>query len=174
MQKVIGVIGKLSSGKTTLANYVHEHFNYGIYEIGDYVRKEYGRTSTDMTLLEFSNAYYKMGQLSRFFLLAVRDAQTCAQDILFNGIRTLEEFLYLKKKYPQAIILKVNCSETNREHRYYKYDIDRVSFQERNQIETIWMHDLLNCITPDYTIYNDGSIDELYEKINTLFSKFNN
>lgn len=169
MRKIVCLIGKTSSGKTTLSKHFIRHFNYQVFEIGDYVRRAYSNIFTDKTLLEFANSYYTEGKLTFFLKSAIEDSLSCKNNILFVGIRTLEEIKYLKSVYPNITIILINCSDENREKRYYKLSIDKDSFQKRNQIENIWMHDLLNFTTPDYVIFNDGTLSELYQQIDDLF-----
>lgn len=170
MRKIIAIIGETTSGKTTLSQYVHTNYNYRVYEIGDYVRKEYKRIRANMTLMEFSNLYYTTGKITHFIELAIKDSQNCKQNMLFGGIRTIEEFKCLRKAYPNVTVILIKCDTDNRKKRYYKSHLDNVSIEERNRIETIWMKELLNTITPDYVIYNDNTLEDFYMEIQKLFT----
>lgn len=171
MRKVVALVGKTSVGKTTLSLYIKKCFDYQIYEVGDYVRKAYSSISPNTTLLDFANSYYVEGKLSFFLESAIEDSMCQDGNVAFVGIRTLEELKKLKLVYPESLVILCNCSKKNREKRYYKSHMDKVSFVERDRVETIWMDSLLKTILPDYIIFNDGNLIQFEKAIDKIFNK---
>ena len=123
---IIVIIGKCASGKTTCANYLRETYDFKVYEIGDYVRKQYMlHHEKKKRLLEYVNSVFHEGKLCNFVELAIKESKNQNNsNIVFSGIRTVEEFGRIRNEYHKVFLIRVICSDENRERRYKKKERD--------------------------------------------------
>lgn len=170
MEDIIIALGEIASGKTTFSKFISQHYGYDVYEIGDFVRREYQRISPDIPLARFADSYYQKGKLAVFVNAAIRDAKLRqSKRIVFCGLRTLEELNCVTAEYPQHCIIKIICSSHIRAQRYKKEVCDDISILERNRIEKNWTRDFWDNIVPDYQIENNCSLESFYQQIKDIF-----
>lgn len=170
MKNVIVVLGKTACGKSAFSEFVSRHYGYDVYEVGDCVRKEYQITSTNLLLVQFADAYYHAGKLTHFIKCAIKDAQaknSCK--VIFSGLRTAEELSCVAQAYPIYDIIQIICRSDIRSKRYIKKASDRVELSRRTEIEEGWASGFLDNVLPDYYLENNGSLEEFYQRINTIF-----
>lgn len=172
MRRVVALFGKTSSGKSVCSRYVQNKYHYEIIEIGDYVRESYANSfnGTD-NVVDYANWHYSQGTLPVFIMNAISYSKICEGNILFSGVRLIEEYLFLKNEYPDLIIVRIDCAEEIRKQRYYKGKDDRIPFNDRNAIEDSWIDNKWDYLKFDYVINNDGEIDSFYEQIDNVFAK---
>ena len=151
---VIAVTGKCSSGKTTFSNYINCMYGYTVYEIGNYVRQAYNTfNSNNITLIEFVDKYYQRGNLSHFVQEAINNSLSEHQNnLIFCGIRTIDEFKYIKKEYSNSILVYIKCLDSYRKKRYVKFSKDLISLEKRTIIEDRWSGNINMEKIADYTI----------------------
>lgn len=170
LKNVIVVLGKTACGKSAFSEFVSRHYGYAVYEVGDYVRKEYQTTSMNLLLVQFADAYYHAGKLTHFIKSAIKDAHaknSCK--IIFSGLRTAEELSCVAEAYPIYDIVQIVCRSDIRSQRYIKKASDGVELSKRTEIEESWASDFLDNVLPDYRLENNGSLEEFYQQIHTIF-----
>ena len=115
MRKVVALFGKTSSGKSTCSRYVKRAYDYKVFEIGNYVRDLYQKDPNyDGTLIDYANWNYEQGILTRFVSSAIARSKQFHGNILFCGVRIIEELACLKREYPDTILVRIDCSFDNR------------------------------------------------------------
>ena len=184
---IIGLTGNIGSGKSLVAEYFKTKFNaeeyilstpikeiaiiigfsrknvYGTQEdkekidpiLGISVREflqQFGTTiGRNMFSKIFPNmnlGYYKNIWLQMFINYYEKFPKN--KLIVVSDVRFLDEFDYIKKK--QGTIIKINRN------------INKCCHQSETELEYI---------SPDYTVYNDGSQNDLFNKIDYIFSYIN-
>ena len=165
------VLGKTAAGKTTFSNFVKRKYGYYVFEIGNYVRSEYEKSNQSLSLLEFANSFNRNGKLSYFVEQAIIESKKIKSDnLMFSGVRTVEELMCIKRIYPLLITVKITCSYENRKERYCKFSKDHVTIDDRNRLESIWAGEDFKNIHIDHEICNDNSIKCFHKKISNLFN----
>lgn len=170
MRIVIAIIARFASGKSACVEYIKQKYNYSVFEIGDYVRKLFNSELHDFsTLIEYAEAHYKQGKLDKFIKEAIAESTVVENNIIFVGIRSLQELDCFLSVYPEAIIMRIDCDTEIRKRRYNKLLKDMVSFEKRDRIENLWIDELWSSVFFDYIIVNNDSIHDLYKNIDDVF-----
>ena len=172
MRNVVVLFGKISSGKSTCALYVQKKYYYTVFEIGDNVRDSYrGDQNYTGTLADYANLHYSQGRLTYFVSNVISQSRNYQGNLLFSGVRTVEELSRLKDEFPNLILIRIECTTDNRSQRYYKEKSDNISFEKRDKVEDNWMKNEWDSIQFDYTIPNNDSLDDFYKRIDSVFSE---
>jgi|SRR3989338_79469 len=174
---IIGITGTNASGKDTAADYL-KNKGYSHYSLSDIVREECdvrGLPKDRDTLRELAN------ELRRNFgadVLAKRAIEKIqrekAKNIVITSIRSPEEIKTLKK----ILNLKLIITDAPIELRYERSakrnrdTIDFKMFKHQEDLELAGGANKQNIkdamALADYTIINDGTPEELYEKIEKI------
>ncbi len=169
---VLVIVGKCASGKTTCANFLKETYCFTVYEIGDFVRKQYSLNQGKYDdLLRYADSIYKKGMLSHFVQLALNESKKQqSENMAFSGIRTIEELKLIRNEYPNLILINIVCNDKNREKRYKKELKDSVLLSERTSIENHWNKEGFGKLI-DYELNNNSTQDEFYSSIEKMIAK---
>lgn len=168
------LIGKSGSGKSTLSKHICSKYGYSIYSIGDGVKEFINDLTTilhdlnpnnelikleDMYDVNVKNNYRKHMQLIGTNLCQKYFGKTCwcnlvditTEKYIIEDCRFIHEYVWFKNE--NTIVIKIVSDKENK-------------FNHNSETE------ILNHIKPNLTLYNNGSIDELYNKFDEWFMKF--
>lgn len=177
---ILGVVGDLSSGKTTLASYMQQTYNASTYRFSTILR--------DITTrLYLPPSRENLQELSTILrkqfgddLLSNIIAQDAAHDkneiILVEGIRRPSDVIYLKE-LPGFHLLYLTAEPKIRWERLTQRgenpDDAHKTFQKFLQDEQAEADHLIQDIAKQasYTIVNNGTIKEFYANINNVVNK---
>jgi dephospho-CoA kinase len=177
--KIIGVVGKNGSGKDEVLKYLRIKYSVPFLGTGDIVRgiavKE-GIESTRFNLQEISERYFKQYGQGCFIKMAVEQIQKNGWNISgISGIRSLNDVTILKTMLGGDFIL-VNIYITGPRERYNRM-VKRVEARDPQSFEQFLILDDNEekifrvgeaAQHADYSIANDGSLDDLHNAINQL------
>lgn len=171
---VIVVIGKCAVGKSTFSEFLNQIYGFNVYEIGNYVRKAFISSNIqDKTLIEFVDTFAQQGKLTYFVKNAIRcSLKENYNNIIFSGVRTSDELECIQNKYPELLLVCINCSSFNRKRRYSKFTKDLVSLEQRSIIEKRWTDGSNPEDKADYIIDNNSSLEDFYSSISKMMMKY--
>lgn len=158
---IIGITGHIAAGKTTIAKYISEKgFTYCRYSqiIATLLENqdiEVNRGNLQLMgsqLFDSSEQYHLNQEVEKFLV-----GNSCA---VIDGMRHYEDYTYWKEKnFSNFYLLYVDTSETTCAMRY-----DGGSYQKDDHHYAEKEIDRLR-VYADLVVNNDGTIDELYNKI---------
>ena len=183
---VIGITGTLGAGKGTIVDFLVHKFDFVHYSVRDFLSKEItkrGLTVNRDTLTEVANELREAHSPSYIVDCIFDKALNNGKNCVIESIRTPGEVDALRKKSNFTLLavdadiktryerIKLRGSETDHVS-YYKFVED-----EQREFETKDPNkqNLKECIKlADYVINNDGTVDELYNKLSDVINKMNN
>lgn len=177
---VIGITGQPASGKDTIADYLVEK-GFKKFTMSDLVREEMrplGLPLDRPTMRDYiSNKKREAGldYICKIILSKISGNTTVP------GIRSTEEIKTFRKELGDKFVLIAVDTHINRRHSWANArgrDGDQISFEdfkaqedrERNNYEAGQEVDRVIEMA-DYKIDNDGSVEDLYKKVDELVSK---
>jgi dephospho-CoA kinase len=96
------------------------------------------------------------------------------KDVIIDGLYSLEEYYYLKKKFPEMIVIAVYASPKTRAKRMAKRKerkLTKKELEERDRSQLENLHTGGAIALADFTIINEGSFKELKKNIDKLIKK---
>lgn len=183
---IIGLVGPIASGKGTVIKFLLNN-NYTSYSLSDRIREEIisrGQKVTRETLNIVSNDLRKtFGNdiLAKKTADLIKKSQT--NNVVIDSIRNPDEVKFLKQKFGMKLIA-VTADQKKR----YKLFIKRVENSQAMTFEEFKLLDdkelsgtsgqhsqrVKDCIKmADFTIDNNGTIEDLKTKVEKILSKIN-
>lgn len=174
---IIGLTGTNAAGKGEVSNYLKDTKRFQYISLSDIVREEadaQGLEHTRENLIKIGN---ELREKNGADVLAKRVIEKIKEEnVVIDSIRNLEEARAVKA-LKNAILVAVDAPIGLRYKRAQERMLDRdnVSFEEFKQLEeaenlkTITGQQLKLCIgEADKTIINDGTIEQLHDKIDEI------
>ena len=169
MKNVIAIVGRFASGKTACVEYIKKKYDYDIYEIGDYVRRAYNdHAKKEQTLIEFAESFYRQGKIDQFIKEAILEASKTNRNIVFSGVKSVAELKCLQHSYPNLFLARIDAPRSERKKRYTKELKDKAPFDVREAIEEVWIHDLWETASFDFTVLNHLDYGSLFREIDDM------
>lgn len=176
---IIGLTGTAGSGKGTVAKILEEK-GYSYYSCSDYLRGQLREKGIEITIPNLANLGNKIREKYGFGEIAKRLLKEIKEDkAIVDSIRHPGEIEALKES-GRLVLIAVDVPMKIRYERIQgrKKQEDRMSFEEFEEEERKQMAvsgpemQLANCISmADYKIINDGSLEELKEKVLEILAK---
>ena len=180
--KIIGVIGQNGTGKDEVLKYLRVKYSVPFLSTGDMVRdiaaKE-GKEPTRENLQEISERFFREFGRGCFVKLAAEKIKQNGWAVGgISGIRSSDDVKVLRDKMGADFIL-VNVSMSNPELRYqrmlarhegrdpHSYD----QFLRNDKAEEKIFHIQAAAKSADFSISNDGTLDDLHREIDLLVSE---
>ena len=171
---VLGVVGKIGSGKDTVANYIGEH-GFLVLNMADIFREMARREgySTDRKTMQKLRV-----EKGRTFLAeeTVRVMKASEKDkIIVTSIRMSDDWIIIKKAFPAARLITVDASPDTRFERLASRERDKVNnreeFDEQEKRENE-IYDFEKTFSmADYTISNEVTKKDLYKLLEDILKK---
>ncbi len=169
MKTYIAIVGLPGSGKTAASTYLGGH-GFTILRFGD--QTDVGLKELGLPLTETNERKYRedirqelgMAAMAIKIKPRIREAEKSTDKIALDGMRSWEEYVYLKEKFPELVVLSIYASPKTRYRRLSVRPIRPLSEAEskerdRSEIEN------LHCGGPiamaDYVIQNEGTPEDL-------------
>ena len=177
---IIGISGEIASGKGTVAKYIAEKYNASAYRFSTMLRNAMDRLYIEQNrdnISTFSTLLRKKFGEDLFAKVMAKDVKKDeAEIIVIDGIRRLADIEYLKEipefkfVYIEADIKKcydrIIQREENTDDKNKTFD----EFVEEHNLETeTQIKDLKQYA--DIIIENNGTLEDLYEKIDNIINE---
>ncbi len=183
--KVIGLTGTMGSGKEVVKDFIKQKYNCYYVTLSDIIKTEMEKkkgTLDRTTLQDMGNEMRKKYGNHILAMLAVEYLGRDKEAIIVDGIRHTAEIGYLKRKFgdnfklvavdaPQEIRFQRIASRNRDDPKAWE---EFVKADERDQGINEPEHGLhvKDCIEKaDFLIVNDGSLEELGNKVNDVIDK---
>ncbi|RLG16958.1 hypothetical protein DRN63_03530 [Nanoarchaeota archaeon] len=183
MRKIIGVAGTIGAGKDIVTKYIAEKYGYEVIIMGDLVRKvakEEGLDESRESLVRVQKEKVeKFGKSYWGKMVVDLIEEKDWKKVVINGIRRVEDYLIPKNHFKEDkfVFLFVDADPKLRAERLIKRgregdpkNWDEFLIQENWENEN-FDYDKLRKLY-DYKIENNGTLEELYQKVDDFIKKF--
>ncbi|MGQ4832958.1 MAG: AAA family ATPase [Candidatus Asgardarchaeia archaeon] len=182
MVKVIGLLGPIGSGKTTVATYLRDKYGFFMVVMGDLVReivRKRGLIPTRKILQDVQKEYVSKFGGEYFAQLVIKKIdESGAERAVIDGMRRKEDVLVPKQHYGDNILILLidappklrfeRLLKRKREDRPKTYE-DFLT-QERREYEIFNLDDVFKLA--DEVIINDSGFSILYERVDKILKKY--
>lgn len=180
---VIGLVGEMAAGKTTVTDYLKEKYGAVSFRFSDMLRDILDRVHVDQSrhnlqrLSTFLRAEYGEDIMSRVLVKDVKEAE--ADFIITEGIRRPSDVSYLKEiegfrtaaieveertRYERIIKREENPDDQNKTWEQFQKDGLEEAEQQIKDIMAM----------ADIKIDNNGTLEELHKKIDEIIEEIRN
>ena len=179
--KVIGAVGQNGSGKDEVTKHVHSRYGVPLLSSGDIVREiaaTEGLEPTRANLQAISERYFRQSGKGYFMrLIAERIRHNGWDFAAISGIRSLEDVAILKNAFGADFIL-IHVYVTDPRVRYGRMrergeERDPHTYEQfirQDDAEEGLFHISEACARADYSLANDGTLDDLHQALDRLIS----
>jgi len=186
MMKVVGLTGTIGSGKNLVKEILMRKFNCYHVTLSDVIRGEMERkkhTFNRTTLQEMGNEMRRSYGSHILAMLAVEYLPRDKEMIIIDGIRNPGEADYLRKKFGEKFVwiavdapqqMRFERAKQRKQHNDPETLEEFVALDERDQGkgEPEWGQQVGRCMEQaDFVIINDGTQEQLEQKISEIFSR---
>jgi len=187
MNKLILLVGMPGAGKTEVSDYLLTKRNFGHFRFGqiilDKVKEISSRPSEELErrVREKIRAEYGMAAVAILNLPKI-ESLIKESDVVGDGLRSFEEYLYLKEKFKnQLVVIAIFASPNQRYDRLLnraeKHGSDEMQKYRSNTKEEVLVRDIAEIeglhmggtiAMADYTILNISDKNNLHFQIDTI------
>lgn len=161
----IAIVGLPGSGKTAAADFFHSH-DFTVLRFGD--ATDIGLKELGLPLTEANERKYREDIRAELGMAAmaikieprIRAAEKENTRIALDGMRSFEEYVYLKEKFPDLIVLSVYASPAIRYTRLAKRKVRPLTEAESRTRDYAEIENLNSggpIALADYVIKNEGT-----------------
>ncbi len=181
--RIIGITGTMGAGKGAVVDYLcknHGFLHLSVREYLSNVIQSEGSTVNRDTLTKTANEIRKKNHPAYIIEQLMNQAKQAGKNTIIESIRTPGE-IDLLKTTSGFLLLAVDADIKLRYQRIYqrKSETDKIDFQTfvENEKREMHSHDpskqnLSECIKrADYTLINNGTLEELHEKTEDLLQQ---
>jgi len=179
--RIVGAVGQIGSGKDTVVNYIAAKCSILIISIGDIAReiaKSRGLSPTRQNLQQITEEHYQRFGKTYFIEETTKRIKDAGyKKVLITGIRAPTDVTTLKKLFHNDFILIcVIAHERKRFQRLKSREEARdpktwqeFLAQDRNEEKIFQVSE--SCELADYAIENNGTLEELLQKIDSVLEE---
>ncbi|MEM7819370.1 MAG: AAA family ATPase [Candidatus Aenigmatarchaeota archaeon] len=176
---VIGITGLMGSGVDTVAKYISEKYGYAILHMSDILREMAKKEGLELTRDNLQNMRKKYGNEFLAEEIVKRIKKNKYNKVIIAAIRRSEDYLIPKKEFPEMKLIFINTDDKIRFERLKKRcrENDPKTFKEfqRQQKNEYKIYDFNKTFSyADYVIENNGTVDELYKKVDEIMRTLEN
>ena len=179
---IIGLTGKMSSGKGTVAQYLKKEHTASIYRFSTPLRDVLDRIHIDQTRDNMQNLSFDLRKRFGDDILASIIAADVKNDdhslIIIDGVRRLPDIKYLRE-LPEFKLISIETEQKTRWQRMTMRgenpdDVQKTfeQFQEDEKNEAERQIDEV-AQTADYKIDNNGSYEDLFKRVGEILAELN-
>lgn len=172
----IAIVGLPGSGKTKASDFFREH-GFTVLRFGD--QTDIGLKELGLELNEANERQYRENIRKELGMAAmaikieprIREAEASTRTIALDGMRSWEEYVYLKEKFPGLRVLSVYASPATRYARLARRAVRPLTeseSKERDRAEIEKLNSGGPIAIADYVIKNEGTPQDLDAELNTF------
>lgn len=179
VKNIIALVGLPGAGKSQASNYFREKntpvIRFG--EITDQALKEKGLPQTEEHEKNFREDLRQKLGMAAFAIKnepKIREALQTSSTVVLDGLRSWEEYIYLKEKFKNLYLLAIYASPHTRYKRLKERCLRGVSedqAKKRDVAELDKLHLAPTIILSNYLIKNETTLKELYAQLEKFFNK---
>lgn len=177
--KLIAIVGMPGAGKSLAANFFRDK-NIPILRFGD--QTDIGLKEQGLELNEKNERQYRENLRKELGMAAmaikieprILEAAKTSDIIVLDGLYSWEEYIYLKKKFPQIKLLCIFASPLVRYERLGKRPVRPLTPEEARSRDVAEIENLNKggpIAVADYLIKNETSEKDLYTSLETFLHK---
>ncbi len=183
--RIIGITGTLGAGKGTIVDYLVKHEGFEHFSVRGYLTEEINKRGIPVnrdSMVALGNELRAQNSPSFIVEQLFEQASKSGADCIIESIRTIGEVQALKRK-GGFWLFAVDADPRTR----YERVIERSSETDHVSFEKFWADEaremesndpnkqnLLGCINlADYTIENNGSLEDLNQKVKKIINELN-
>jgi len=175
----IAIVGLPGSGKTAAADYFRIQ-GLTVLRFGD--QTDLGLKAAGLPLTEENERHYRESIRKELGMAAmaikieprIREAEERSDRIVLDGMRSWEEYVYLKEKFPGLIVLSVYAAPRVRYERLSLRAVRPLTPKEsanRDRAEIEKLNSGGPIAIADYVINNEGTPEDFTKELHKLLEK---
>jgi dephospho-CoA kinase len=180
MKKIIAIVGMPGSGKSEAGVFFNKK-GWEVLRFGSVIDE--GLQAEDLVWSPENNVYYRekirkelgMAAVALKMMPKIEAALQSNRDIILDGLYSWEEYVILKKKFPQLLLLCVYACPVIRYKRLANRN-ERVWTKEEALSRDISEIENLNKGGPiaiaDYLVKNEGTTEELNRELENFYDRY--
>ncbi|MFW9905271.1 MAG: AAA family ATPase [Candidatus Thorarchaeota archaeon] len=172
MRRLIGLTGHMGSGKSTAAEYIAQKYGFVRMRISGKMREISQELELEITrdLLQGIGKFFRAFDDDVWIRYLGKKIQTSNESIVIDDIRRMNEVEYLKSLGFK--IIRIESSSETRKMRIENHMNKKISDQDWRRWSNHLTEIQVTQLPVDYTIRNNGTLKELNDKIDNIFSKY--
>jgi dephospho-CoA kinase len=172
MRHLIGITGHMGSGKSAAAEYIAQKYGFVRMRISGKMREISQELGLEITrdLLQGIGKFFREFDDDVWIRYLGRKIQTSTDSIVVDDIRRMNEVEYLKSLGFK--IIRIESSSETRKMRIEARMNKKISNQDWERWSSHLTEIQVTQLPVDYTITNNGTLKELTNQIDNLFSEY--
>lgn len=187
--KLICLVGMCGAGKSEVSDYLMKRRKYGFVRFGQITLdkiKEIGKTPNESLEREIRESFRKEHGMAAFATLNMPKFDKLLQegDAIGDGLCSWEEYLELKKKYRENLIViavysppkmryqrlvdRSSKHSDDQAQRFRSFTKEEAASRDKAEIENL--HKAGPIVMADYTLINTTTIEDLQKQIDEVFN----
>lgn len=178
MKKYIAIVGLPGSGKTAASDFFRAH-GWTVLRFGD--QTDIGLQELGLPLTEDNERKYRENIRKELGMAAmaikieprIRKAEETTDKLVLDGMRSWEEYVYLKEKIPSLVVLAIYAPPVLRYQRLKDRAVRPLSERESKERDIAEIEHLNSggpIAIADYVIKNEGDTNALQKALETFIN----
>lgn len=179
-KQVFALVAMAGAGKSFVASYLRDQRRFPVIRFGD--ETDRGLAKAGLSLTEDNERTYRENVRKELGMAAyaikmepyIDKVLTQSDAVFLDGLYSWEEYLYLKKRYQDIVLISIVSNRKIRYERLSRRDSRPLTNEEAYKRDVSEIEQLKKAgpiAIADYVIENNGTIDELREKIDALLQQ---
>jgi len=176
---MVAIVGMPGAGRTIVSK-MFEEKGFSRIRFGDITDQELKKRSMESTeenerfVRESLRVEHGPAAYAKMSFSKIKKAATMSKNIVIDGLYSLEEFMFLRKKFPELVMLAVLASPEIRHERLMKLEknpltLEECVFRDISMLENLKLGGPI-CLA-DYFVINEGNVSDLRKSAEKIFER---